>query len=140
MRKRVFAVMAGVCLLATALAAAPLPEKTITVQGEGVTVAVDAHGAPRGLTAEEIRQFASQFKTRPAVPRIISRAQGLTGAVLDESYDHHYVARINVDGSVSIVCTDDPTEAVMFASQAAPTDTIMRLPRTNARPVAAERE
>jgi hypothetical protein len=140
MKNRVFAVMAGVCLLATALAAAPQPEK-ITVEGQGLTVAVDPQGAPRGLTAQEIRRFAEQFKARPSVPRIATHSHGRTSMALDESYDHHFVARLNLDGSVSFVCTDEPGEAVAFASQAAPTDTIMRLPRAAARQtVAAERE
>ena len=141
MRKHSIAVLAGLCLAAGSIIAAPAPQKPVTPQaGDGLQVAVDKQGKLRGLTPQEIAEFAAQFKPRPSVMRITTNAQGMTGMALDESTDHHFIARLNLDGTVSFVCTDDASDAIGFASEAAPTDTILRLRQFTPARAAAERE
>ena len=134
MRRSSLAVFAGLCLAATSMIAAP-PERAVD---SSQTVAAD-QGKVRGLTPAEMAMYAAQFRQRPSILRVVTNAKGMVGLTLDESFDHHYVARVNADGSVSFTCSDDPGDVLGFVSQAAPPDTIVRMQRPANR-IAAERE
>jgi hypothetical protein len=133
MKERCLATVAALLLATTPLLAAG-PLRAGDQPG-----AAAARERLRGLTPEEIQQFVASFKPRPATPRV-NAVNGRGSMALDESYDHHLMARINIDGSVSFACNDHHPELIEFISQAAPSDTILRLKPLAARTVAAERE
>jgi hypothetical protein len=135
MKGRCLAALACLALATTPMLAAG-PQRITDSQ----TAAVDARGRLRGLSAEEIRQYAASFKPRPSVVRINTLGNGMGSIALDESYDHHMMVRLNLDGSVSFACNDDHAALIEFVSHAAPSDTILRIKPVAARAINAERE
>lgn len=130
MKRRSLAVLLGVCLAAGSMFA----------QEAGMRAGVDEKGQLRQPTAEELQQleaFSRQFATHPVTVKV--DATGRMSIVLDESFDHAYIALTDTDGRIVFSCLDNAAEANALVTKSMGADTILRIHPVEKR-TKAERE
>lgn len=143
---RKFAVVAGLCLVASSILAQPAPRRAIGAAKAAelvMRVSVDENGQIRQPSVDEIRQLIAQAEA-VAPPSIMLRtstnAQPGVGLEVTDAFDHAYLSRTNADGALVFTCTDDHLEGAVFVAQTAPIESVMRLRPGQQRQRAAERE